>query len=247
MKPYPENDFATWEERDAAVDSVRTLPGWEVKITLERFSISVYIFQGNYSDLLEPITRFKKAETFIELHDVRNADDLEFFFKYVTRLVHNFLAAAMTLVDHCRILVRDFYAAEKYAEFVAEYELKKTEYFVENPLHQFIQRLRNYILHVALPIVGSTMNLNNFTSHLIIQYSSLKESSFKWGHYAGIFLEGKQETGELEELITEYYNLVISFYDWFHNRQMEVHAEELNELNALNERVQNSRWTPKVR
>jgi hypothetical protein len=195
--------------------------------------------------LLEPITSYKKAEKFIELQDVRNADALEFFFKYITRLLHNYLAGAMTLVDHCRILIRDFYAAEKYAEFVAEYELKKTEYFVENPLHQFIQRLRNYILHVALPIVGSTMNLNDLTSHLIIQYSSLKES-FKWGPYAGIFLESRQDTGELEELITEYYNLVISFYDWFHNRQMEVHAVEIAELNALNQRVQNSRWTPKI-
>lgn len=246
MQTNPENDFATWEERDAAVDSVKTLPGWEVKLTLERFSLSVYIFQGNYNDLLEPITNYKKAEKFFELQDVRNADALEFFFKYITRLFHNFLAAAMTLVDHCRILIRDFYAAEKYAEFVAEYDLRKTEYFVQNPLHQFIQKLRNYSLHKALPIVGSTINLSNLTGNLIVRYSSLRDD-FQWGPYAGIFLEDKGETGELEELVTEYHNLVIEFYDWFYGRQMEVHAEEIAELNALNERVQNSRWTPKFK
>ena len=181
----------------------------------------------------------------LELQDARNQEFLEEFFRLITRLFHNYLAAAMTLVDHSRILIKEFYEAEKFADFVAEFEVKKREYFIENSLHHFIQELRNYNLHKALPIVGSTLNLNSLTSHLIIQYEGLRDD-FDWGPSARAFLESKGENGELEELTTDYYNLVTDFYNWFHGRQMEVHAEEINELNALNERVQNSRWTPKL-
>jgi len=56
-------------------------------------------------------------------------------------LLHNYLASAKTLIDHTRILVEELY---KNTDFWAEYEARKKETFIDSPLAQFVQNLRNY-------------------------------------------------------------------------------------------------------
>jgi hypothetical protein len=241
MTTYNGNDFATYKERDKAAEKLMSLDGWRIEEKIEILEVSIFIFSRNFEELMESIELFKDPSSLI-LHDVRNTKELRHFLKEVTRLLHNYLAAAMTLVDHTRILVRELYNEDKFAEFNAEYSYKIKEIFAENPLHQFVQDLRNYIIHKKLPMVGSTLNLNEIQANLIVDLSELRKN-FKWRKYAKEFLDSKGDDEKLEILISDYFNLVYEFHKWFYNRQLEIHAEEFREADELRERIAKSRWT----
>lgn len=244
MAAHNANDFATYKERDKAVEKLMSLNGWLIGEKIERLEISIFIFGRNFEELMRSIESFKKPTSFILL-DVRNRDELHEFFKEVTRLLHNYLASAMTLVDHTRILVRELYNEEKFAEFNEEYSSKIKVTFAENPLHQFIQGLRNYIVHKELPMVGAIINFNDINANLTVDMSVLSEN-FDWSKYAREFLKSKDNDEKLETLVTEYFKIVYEFHQWFYSRQLEIHAEEFKEANELKERIANSRWTPKI-
>ncbi len=241
MTAHNENDFATYKERDNAAKKLMSSEGWLIEEKIERLEVSIFIFSGNFEELMKTIELYKSPSSFV-LHDVRNREELNQFFKEVTRLLHNYLASAMTLVDHTRILVKELYAEEKFAEFYDEYGFKIKEVFAENSLHQFIQGLRNYIVHKELPMVGSILNLNEINANLIVDLSELRKN-FDWSKYAKQYLNARDDDEKLETLVSDYFNLVYEFHKWFYSRQLEIHAEEFREINELRERIANSRWT----
>lgn len=244
MTANNKNDFATFKERDEAVEKLMSLDGWRIGEKIERLEISIFIFRGNFEDIMKSIEFFKSSSSLI-LHDVRNRNELHQFFKEVTRLLHNYLASAMTLVDHTRILVRELYGGETFLEFNNEYDSKIKTCFVENPLHQFIQELRNYIVHKELPIVGSKLNLEEIKADLIIDISELR-NNFHWKKSAKEFIDSKGDDEKLGSITSDYFKLVLDFHDWFYARQLEIHSEIFKEANELRERIHNSRWTPKI-
>lgn len=67
------------------------------------------------------------------------------------RRLHNFLAAAMTLVDHTRVMI-----AEHYTHTQVERNFKKgiEANFASNPMTRFIQDLRNYMVHCGMPPIN---------------------------------------------------------------------------------------------
>jgi len=238
------NDFSTFKERDKAAEKLMSLDGWQTGRKIERLEISIFIFRGNLEDIMKRIEFFKSPSSLI-LQDVRNRDELHQFFKEITRLLHNYLASAMTLVDHTRILVRELYDGENFSQFKDEYDSKKMICFAENPLHQFIQGLRNYIIHKELPVIGSILNLNEIKSDLIIDISELR-NNFEWNKFAKEFMDSKNDDEKLESIVLDYFKLVLDFHDWFYARQLEVHSEIFKEANDLRERIHNSRWTIKM-
>lgn len=244
MTAHNENDFATYKERDKAVEKLMSSDGWQIEQKIERLEVSIFIFSGNFEDLMKTVELYKSPSSFV-LHDVRNREELNQFFKEVTRLLHNYLASAMTLVDHTRILVNELYAEGRFAEFYEEYRSKIKETFAENPLHQFIQGLRNYIVHKELPMVGSILNLNEINANLIVDLAELGKN-FDWSKFAKQYLNDKGDDEKLETFVSDYFNLVYEFHKWFYNRQLEVHAEQFAEISELRERIANSRWTPNI-
>jgi uncharacterized membrane protein len=137
MPEDSKSDFSTYQERDEVVEKLRSLEGWQLGEKIDKHEISLSIFHGNFEDLMNQIQIFKEPASLI-LHDVRNSNELHKFFKQVTRLFHNYLASAFTLVDHTRNLVTDLYCGEEFSEFKTEYDSRKKTYFAENPLHRFI-------------------------------------------------------------------------------------------------------------
>lgn len=245
MSGDSKSDFANWKERDKAVEKLKPLEGWRLGEKIDTHEISLSIFQGNFEDLMSQIQIFKEPTSFIILHDVRNSEELHKFFKQITRLFHNYLASAFTLVDHTRNLVQDLYEGEEFSEFRIEYDSRKNTDFAENPLHRFIQELRNYVIHKWLPIIGSTLNLNEIKANLIIDISNLR-NNFKWSGLAKEYIDSKGEDEELENIVLDHFKHVSNFHDWFYSRQLEIHSEQFEETNELRKRIHNSRWTPKI-
>jgi hypothetical protein len=70
----------------------------------------------------------------------------------VGRRLHNVIAAAKSLADHCRNTARALYAE---SEFLTRYQTKIEETSDKSPVSRFVGDLRNYILHYrGSPIVG---------------------------------------------------------------------------------------------
>lgn len=244
MTENNKGDFATYQERDEALEKLKSLDGWKIGKKIENFGTSIFIFQGNFEELMNQIELFKKPSSLI-LQDVRNDDELNKVFELVTRLLHNYLSSAFTLVEHTRIFVRELYSKEEFSEFKSEYDSKIKTGFAENPLHRFMQELRNYTLHKELPIVGCTLNLNEIKADLIIDFSKLR-NNFDWSSLAKEYIASKGEDEKLENTILEYFNLVLDLHDWLYKRQLEIHSKEFKEANDLRERIHNSRWTIKM-
>jgi hypothetical protein len=109
----------TYQEYQDGLDKLQNTEGWRISRKIEHLGTSFYIFKTNYDELIQRIEYFKRPEAIL-LWDVRNNDQMEHFLKEVTRLLHNFVAAALTLVEHTRIMARGMY---KGTEFWEEYSL----------------------------------------------------------------------------------------------------------------------------
>jgi hypothetical protein len=181
-----------------------------------------YVFWANHQQLSQNLASFKEPGKAILLwHD---HDQLEMFQLHIVRLLHNYLASAKTLVDHTRILVEELY---KGTAFWAEYEAKKKESFVDSTLAQFMQNLRNYTLHRALPFTSTTMNLATgpeFDSFINLNLSQLRLWE-GWSKKAKEYLNGSEEKIRLDEVTNGYTAIVEEFYNWFKKRQQELHYE----------------------
>ncbi len=205
--------------------------------------MSIFIFHGNFEQLTSIINEFNSRKSLL-LFDVRNTTELGRFLVEVTRLLHNYVASAMTLVDHTRILVRELYNGSEFSEFNNEYNAEIESKFQLNPLHQFVQGLRNYIVHKGLPIVGGNLDPNKIETYLIINFAELRDD-FKWNKLAKEFISSRVEDEKLEIIVSDYCKLVSEFHEWFYKRQLAIQAEKFKEANKLRERIANSKWTPK--
>ncbi|MGD5528132.1 hypothetical protein QUS92_22505, partial [Xanthomonas citri pv. citri] len=74
-----------------------------------------------------------------ELHQLRGE---------VSRLLHNFLAAAKTLVDHTRVFMRAYYLGSPLEK---AYQDKIAAEIANDELCRFVHDLRNYMLHCGAP------------------------------------------------------------------------------------------------
>jgi hypothetical protein len=181
-----------------------------------------YVFYANDKQLKQNLAAFKEPGRAIAIwHD---HDQLIMYQLHIVRLLHNYLASAKTLVDHTRILAEELY---KGTEFWTEYEAKKKESFIEVPLVQFIQNLRNYTLHKALPFTTATMILAEEPGFDCFINLNLEQLCLwdGWSKKAREYLDNANSEVRLDEIINEYTAIVKDFYDWFKNRQQELHYE----------------------
>jgi len=159
---------------------------------------------------------------------------------HMVRLLHNYLASAKTLVEHTRTVIRDWY---KGSEFLKEYKEEVTRRFNNNPLSAFIEDLRNYALHYSLPITGLRVGVvNDPTTHEQSERVTFfvdKTTLFQWSNWSKgkMFLHLADDEIVIEKLADDYYQQVIEFHAWMHNRLEQIHASDLKWLNDMQQRV----------
>lgn len=211
-------------------DELRRMPEWERLSEVRQFTLSLEIFQRNAQEfraLLEGATTPQAATVLWSLH---NRPQLEQFQREVTRLLHNFVAAAFSLVDHAR---RFFGKHYKDAKSFPDYEDEVRRRFAEDPLCQFVQGLRNYFIHRKPPNIGSTMSLSQgqaarHTIHL--EKGDLMD--FDWNATARRFLDEAADKLDLQNVVAAYSTKVTEFYAWMFKRLEEIHADDVAAVNA---------------
>ncbi|MCE1169661.1 MAG: hypothetical protein LWX70_16400 [Sphingobacteriia bacterium] len=202
-------------------------------------SFSYNIFKMNALEAQEAIDKVSHPDCGLQLMSQDNQEEGQQAHRELSRLLHNFVAASKTLVDHTRVFIK-----EKYENtcISSEYQNQINQTFVNSPVSKFVHDLRNYMLHKGLP-----------NSHMYIEFTQdptkpengdeLKsgfrldtKSLLKWENWHQLAKEYIKDAGEyidLNEVITDYCALVERFYLWLDDRLNKYHQNDITELNNL--------------
>jgi hypothetical protein len=202
---------------------------FKVGETYKNLELCWYVFEENYKDLRESIT----STTFSD------AKELDLVLKRFSRLLHNFLAAAMMLRDVTRAL-----KAGESQEFKEDYQEEVNLRFVDNHLNLFVENLRNYSLHYRLPIGGimAEFKADPQTGNLFLGDSffyldkNLLEKWCKWGK-GKVYLATADENIKIIDLIDAYFISIMDFQWWLHKYYSDAHRAELERISLVNTRI----------
>lgn len=149
----------------------------------------------------------------------------------VMRGLHNYVASAMTLVEHTRRVMRD-----RSGPIVEEFERRKHQ-VVANPEVPFVQGLRNYVLHHSLPFVGHEVRLQPQPN--VIATSEIQLSARELAHWEGwsattrAFIESHGEALTLRPIIRRHSELVIELNLGLYEQLADANADALAEVKEL--------------
>jgi hypothetical protein len=118
--------------------------------------ISQRVFQGNHMELKSFLDHIAAPTVHAHMWDERHRYRIDYAQDEVARLLHNYVSAVMSLVAATRNFVNEHYPDTYLSR---EYERRVRQDFAENPLHIFIQSLRNYTHHYRLPATRAVASL----------------------------------------------------------------------------------------
>ena len=211
-----------------------------------RRSFSLNIFRMNAQELIEITRRVNDPDEGIRLMAVANREAGSQTHREVTRRVHNFVAAALTLVEHTRIFMRENYSG---TPILDRYQAKIDSDFKDAPLVRFVQDLRNYILHNGLP--QSVMYMHFESNRDLSDGSGALETGIhipaapllewrNWSEPARTFIENSGEYIDIRTVAETYTDSILPFHDWLQAELDKFHSADLEELRALQELMNQS-------
>lgn len=220
-----------YKELSKARRAVENCQGSFILSQFDALDLTYYAFNTNYHQLKTVLEAYNDHRFILEsrLWAADNREELARFLKEVIRLLHNFVASAQTLVEHTRIIVRRLYSR---TEFLIEYQDRIDSEFKTNGLVQFVQELRNYILHQQMPGITATLSLN-LQDHGIRLHAHQMKSSWPGNRISKDFLLQLDEIVPLLTLVEDYRVTVLRFYQWLETRQTELHKTEFEERKKL--------------
>lgn len=202
-------------------------------------SFSINVFQMNAVELIEAVQRVKDPDQGMALMMEKNKEAGRQAHRELSRHVHNFVSSALTLVEHTRIFMRKYYAD---TDLLDIYVKQVTATFAHSPVAQFVQGLRNYMLHRSLPSSSMFMKLTNdpdatdgsATAETGVHYDTASLLEWKeWKPMARTYLEQAGENLDLHEFAQEYLAIVNQFHGWLDATLLAYHQPDLLELGQL--------------
>lgn len=230
----PEDDAEFCAALEAAQQKIVEHPGYLEKQLCDGIARTVYaVLTPNRDELLGLLDRAATdANLAVELvQNVRRPVVRTRFEGAVMRGLHNYVASAMTLVEHTRRVMRD-----RSGPIVEEFERRKQD-VVANPEIPFIQGLRNYVLHHSLPFVGHQVHFQpkpNVLATSEIQLSVQELAQWEgWSASMRAFIESHGEALTLRTVIRRHSELVIELNLWLYGQLADANAAALAEVNEL--------------
>lgn len=209
------------------MDELGKMPEYALCTQLQGFSVSIYTFDKNFRDLVKLLKFLANDPRAEPLFWLRNRDQLMLAMRDIIRLTHNFVAAALSLIDHTRRLHKKLYADT--GQF-PDYQSRFSSEFAHDPLSQFVKCLRQYCQHYKAPNLDVTTSWKQGDEKPTRTFNLLRadlESFDGWSATARKYLDAVAEKVDVLEVATEYREKVMAFYEWFQSRQEEIHADEL--------------------
>jgi len=202
-------------------------------------SFSRNVFQMNAVELVEAAQRIKDPDQGMALMMMKNHEAGRQAHRELSRHVHNFVSSALTLVEHTRVFMRKHYTD---TEVMAAYEKQVETTFAQSPVAQFVQGLRNYMLHRGLPSSSMFMKFTKNpdtqdgagTTETGAHYDTASLLDWRdWKPKARAYLEQAGEELNLHNIVEEYLTLVNQFHGWLDATLAAHHWADLQELRRL--------------
>lgn len=207
-------------------DELRNSPEYEIVRELQGHDLSVFIFDRNYQRLLHMRRALSENPDAKTLMYARNHDLLMEFLSEIIRMIHNFVASAMSLIDHTRRIYNTHY---RDSNLIPEYEKVKNETFVKDPLSCFVRDLRKYCQHYKAPNIEFETYFETMQHEPKYTFFLLRDDllAFRdWSSLAKNFLKEKEKVDVLE-VAGLYRERVLKFHHWFSIKRREIHADKI--------------------
>lgn len=215
-------------------------------------SFSLNIFQMNALELMEASRRMRDPDQGFSLMLEKNREAGRQAHRELNRHVHNFAASALTLVEHTRIMMRENYAN---MEIQKAYEKQVTAIFGNEPVANFVQGLRNYMVHKGLPSSHMFLSFKSDpdaadgsgTQETGVRYdtASLLEWS-RWKPPARKYLTDAGEHLDVHRFAEDYLVLVNRFHAWLDAALWAHHQDDLTQLAQLQQRLATNGQPPEI-
>ncbi len=210
-------------------NQIRSSEGYRIHVLMRALDMSLQIFRKNYCTFLQLISMFEDPMfQFSYWADGEKAMLTRTNYQVeIYRTFTNFEASAAALIDHSRYFIKtDIKDAIKEA-----YEQKKNECFVSNGLACFIKNLRNYLLHRGYPNISITTDLQNGTSFTMDKNELMEWKG--WSSGSKQYFKKQDDAISVVSIATDYYKIVVDFYEWFFNELRAAYKTEYEEVNRL--------------
>ena len=228
------DEFARlWEERDAS-------EGHLVLVRSRSLTNSLEIFEGNHAELKAFLEHVASPSVMLHMWNPEHPYRADYALREAARLLHNYVAAAFSLVDATRRFVRRHYAGTALME---EYQERVRTDFAEAPLHLFLQQLRNLTLHHRVPPMTVSTRFRtrddggqDFESGFWLDLKELRKRG-DWTGKAREYLDSLGEEAKLDDIVDAYEPVVAGFHRWLRERIQEEHADAIEETLDLERRM----------
>lgn len=206
-------------------------------------SFSFNIFQMNAQELIEITRRVRDPVQGLELMSVKNREAGAQAHREISRRVHNFVAASMTLIGHTREFVRENYTNTPVANTYSE---RVKVDFGDEPVAKFVQDLRNYMLHRGLPdshmFLEARQDPDNPDSgqELTTGVRFPTDALLAWDGWTApsrAFIERAGEYLDIHAFVEKYLDKVVQFHTWLNAELDRFHAGDLAQMRSLQEQL----------
>jgi hypothetical protein len=187
---------------------------------------------GNYQELNKSFMKYFDLSFAIQFWRQDGEKDREIFIDELSRLLHNFLSSASTLIDHTRVVTE---RVLKDTEFFHEYENKKRVELAESELIQFVKKFRNYFSHIGITPILLTREIKQgeYLVNIAINKSKLHPDETIWNARSREFIKNISDKEPLRPIINAYCQKIKDFHIWYQGRFEEIFKSEFDEARTI--------------
>jgi hypothetical protein len=187
------------------------------------------VFRGylaNSVDLLELIDApHNNPELALRMFD-EDGDilDREGYLDELFRFLHNYLSLLSTLIDHTRVLARNY----QRTDFDLAYQ-NRVALLTQMPVASFLKNLRNYLVHYRIAPMTINMSVNQEEPNFAFRVTLNPEKLLQWKDWSQTsksYIRSK-DTIILRDCVDEYTQHIHRLYDWMFSQFRVLHAADL--------------------
>jgi hypothetical protein len=210
------------------VDAYKSTRGHAIYWHLHSVTVSHWLFLGNHDELAKKLAAHADFSGVAHLYQQGHHQAMQAEFHEILRLIHNYVAAVGSLVDHTRRIAKKLMDGDN----LVAYQQRVDAEFKDDPLTTFLRDLRNYLLHVSHPPIRSTMRFGQDS----IDSVGIELSPQELLHWDGWrkpsvgFIERYEDGIPLAKLVADYERKVYHFYKWLIDHLNNACKSELDEF-----------------
>lgn len=218
-------------------EQIRESEAYQIHIFLGELHTNHYVVARNFDELQKFVATCESPDSYDQLWAVGMKDKLDDAMREVTRLVLNYVASASARVASTRNMMRRRYGTHP---FFAVYQSEVNRLFKGNALTGFVEDLRNYSLHYALPIVGGKQQFDQtggMRQYFILDRDDLLKSGFDWQKKGEAYLKQSSDEIIIRDFTWEHFVRIHNFQAWLERQLHAMHQEELDWLYAASAEI----------